>query len=141
MIATVFLLLYLGFSHHSIGWTMALLPLVIFFQLIAMVGVNFFLSSVSVYVRDLTNIVQVFSTIGLYIMPVFYPSAWMPEFLRPIHYLNPFSYLVWCYQDVMYFGRFEHWWAWCVFPALSLLMLVLGYRTFKTLRTMFANAL
>ena len=56
-------------------------------------------------------------------------------------YFNPFSYMVWCFQDAIYFGRFEHPSAWIVFPLLSALLLTLGYRAFRKLKPMFGNVL
>ena len=50
-------------------------------------------------------------------MPMFYLPEVVPAVCRPLLYVNPFSYLVWCYQDAVYFGRFEHPWAW---PVLAL---------------------
>jgi lipopolysaccharide transport system permease protein len=56
-------------------------------------------------------------------------------------YLNPFSYMIWCYQDALYFGRFEHPAAWVVFPLASLFTFALGYRVFRKLKTFFGNVL
>ena len=106
-----------------------------------MVGTCFILSSVGAYFRDLRDLVQIFSTAGLYIIPVFYLPVLVPEILRPLLYANPFSYMVWCYQDILYFGRFEHWWAWPVFAVSSLGVFYIGYRIFRTLRVMFGNVL
>jgi lipopolysaccharide transport system permease protein len=48
---------------------------------------------------------------------------------------------VWCYQDVIYFGRVEHPWAWLVWPVFSLAVFVIGYRLFRKLGMMFGNVL
>jgi lipopolysaccharide transport system permease protein len=42
---------------------------------------------------------------------------------------------------VLYFGRFEHWWAWFVFPVMSIFVFSMGYRIFKKSKTMFGNVL
>ena len=141
IIATVLLIGYVLVKHGSVGWTYLLLPLLFVFQLLAMIGVNFLLSSVSVYFRDMTDLVQVFSFVGLYLLPVFYLPEWVPDLLRPLLYVNPYSYVVWCYQDALVYGGFVHWWAWIMFPVLSGAVLYVGYRTFRKLRTTFANVL
>ncbi|MBT4867870.1 MAG: ABC transporter, partial [Planctomycetaceae bacterium] len=61
--------------------------------------------------------------------------------LRPLLYLNPFSYLAWCYQDVCYYGRFEHPWAWPVLAILSLSTFLIGSRVFRTLKQNFGSVL
>ncbi len=81
------------------------------------------------------------SFVGVFLMPVFYLPAAVPSIFRPIIYCNPFSYMVWCYQDACYFGRFEHPWAWGVFATLSLGTFYVGYLVFRRLKPMFGNVL
>ncbi len=141
MIAFAVLGTYVFATKQAVPASYAFLPLLFFIQLVGMVGVGFLLSAVSVYFRDLKEIVQVFGVIGAFFMPVFYLPDWVPSVLQPFLYLNPFSYFIWCYQDLLFFGRVEHWWAWVVAPVFSSALLYLGYRTFRTLKTMFANVL
>lgn len=141
VILFVGLIVYVLISYHSLLWTYLFLPLLMVCQALAMIGISYILSSVGVYFRDLKDFVQVFSVIGVYLMPAFYLPESVPELLRPLIYLNPFSYMIWCYQDALYFGRLEHWWAWIAFVGMSLGIFIIGYRTFKTLKTMFGNAL
>ena len=135
------LIVYVLLSFHSLPWSYALLPLLFLFQALAMVGVSYVVSSVSVYFRDLKDFVQVFSIIGIYLVPAFYLPQSVPSLVRPLLYLNPFSYLIWCYQDVLYFGRIDHWWAWVVLAAMSLGVFVTGYRVFRKLKGMFGDVL
>ncbi len=140
-VATLFLMGYVLIKYHYLPWTYSLLPILWFFQFLAMAGVGFFLASVGAYFRDLKDIVQVFSIACLYLIPVLFLPIWVPRWLHPVFYANPFSYMVWCYQDACYFGRFAHPWAWPVFIILSLVTFVLGYRTFYKLKVMFGNVL
>ena len=71
---------------------------------------------------------------------MYQPSS-VPAAIRPILYFNPFSYVIWCYQDACYFGRFEHPLAWVVFPLGGLIVFYLGYRIFRKLRVAFGSAL
>jgi lipopolysaccharide transport system permease protein len=135
------LVVYVLAVDHSIPFTYVLLPLLLLLQFLGTVGVCFILASVGAYFRDLKDLVQVFSFAGLYMIPIFYLPVQVPHVLRPLLYANPFSYMVWCYQDAVYFGRFEHWWAWPVFAASSLGAFYVGYRTFRKLKIMFGNVL
>lgn len=135
------LIVYVLIQHGKLPWTYALLPVLFFFQFLAMTGVAYLFSAVGAYFRDLKDFVQVFCIAGMYIMPMFYLPEWVPGALRPILYLNPFSYLIWCYQDVCYFGRLEHPWAWGVFLFLSVTVFYGGYRLFRRLKMMFGNVL
>lgn len=140
-IATLVLGGYVLVTHGSLPWTYALLPGLFALQVIAMIGVAYLLSSVAVYVRDLKDVVQVFGLVGLYIIPVFYLPSWAPKVFAPFLYANPFSYMIWCYQDALYFGRFEHPLAWLVFPATAAIGFFGGYAVFRRLRTRFGNLL
>jgi lipopolysaccharide transport system permease protein len=135
------LLLYIMGVHHVVPWTCVLLPVLILCQAMAMVGVSYILAAIGTYFRDVKDLVQVFNTVGLYLVPVLYLPAFVPEACRPLLYLNPFSYLIWCYQDAVYFGRFEHPWAWPISVLLSVGVFVIGYRLFRKLKVMFGNVL
>jgi len=141
LVATGVLVAYVLANHGSLPWTYALLPVLFGFQALAMVGVAYIFSAVSVYFRDLKDFVQVFCLAGMYVMPVFYLPSMVPGTFRPLLYFNPFSYMAWCYQDACYFGRWEHPWAWPVFFAGSLASFYLGYRVFRKLKICFGSVL
>ncbi len=141
---TIFLTLlaaYTLFTHHGLLWTYLLLPVVFLLQAMAMAGVSFILAAGGAYVRDVKDFVQIFGSVALFIQPILYMPQAIPAAVRPILYLNPLSYMVWCWQDVLYFGRFAHPWAWPVFAAGSLFVFVLGFRVFRRLKSYFGNVL
>jgi lipopolysaccharide transport system permease protein len=106
-----------------------------------MCGIAFLLGAISPFFRDIKDIVQVFSVIGVYLIPVVYLPDMVPAAVRPLLFLNPFSHLVWCYQDVCYFGQIAHPWSWAVLLAISGLSCVLSYRVFQKLKPYFGNVL
>ena len=141
VVATLFLISYVVIKFSFLPLTFLLLPLLFFFQILAMTGVCYLLSSVGAYFRDLKDIVQVFNIACFYAIPVLYLPGWMPKWFQTIFFLNPFSYMVWCYQDACFFGRFAHPWAWPIFFGLSLLTFYLGYKVFHKLKIMFGTVL
>jgi len=140
-VSTTVLIAYVLVVHGGLLSTYALLPILIFLQILAMLGVGYLLSAVGAYFRDMKDLIQLFCMAGVYLVPVVYLPGWAPSMFRPVLYLNPFSYPVWCYQDALYFGRFEHPWAWIVNGFLSIAIFVLGYRVFRKLRPGFGNTL
>jgi lipopolysaccharide transport system permease protein len=117
------------------------LPFVFIFQLLFLVGIAYIFSAIGAYFRDLKDFVQVFCISGIYLMPVFYIPASIPGLFRPLLYVNPFSYMIWCYQDVVYFGRIEHPVSWIVFIFMSVAFFYVGYKIFNKLKLMFGNVL
>lgn len=136
-----FLWIYNLIIGGVIYWTYLLLLPLAFLTLLAMVGLSMGLSAVAVFVRDVRDLIQLFTVVNIYIMPIIYLPNWVPGPLRPLLYLNPFSYMIWCYQDVLYFGRIEHPWAWVVFTITSLFFFAAGCRVFRKLKPYFGNAL
>jgi lipopolysaccharide transport system permease protein len=135
------LIIYVLIQQRTLPATYLLIPVLLFLQVIAMMGISYVLSAVGVYLRDTKDIIQVLTVVGVYLMPVFYLPEFVPPGFRGLLLLNPFSYMVWCFQDALYYGRFEHPWAWPVFAALSFGSLLLGYTVFRRLRPMFGNVL
>jgi lipopolysaccharide transport system permease protein len=140
-ISLLLLVAYVLYTHGSLHLTYALLPLLVLLQLLGMVGLAFILAPVGAYIRDVKDVVQLFASAGVYLLPVFYLPAWVPELFRPLIYLNPFSYIIWCYQDALYFGRFEHPWAWLVTICINTIIFWLGYRVFRKLKPALGNLL
>ena len=110
-------------------------------QLLAMMGLAYMFAAIGAYFRDIKDFVQMFGTAGVYLAPIVYLPEMVPTLFKPVLYLNPFSYVIWCYQDVIYFGRIEHPYAWIVFPMLSVTIFVVGYRLFRKLKIGFGNVL
>jgi len=139
VLGTALLLIYVVAAHHTWYVSWLLLPFLVFLQVLAMVGVAFVLSALTVVVRDVVEIVQMFSMIGVFVSPIVYRPEWVPAVFEPVLYANPFSYMVWCYQDVLYYGELTNPLAWAVFPALSIVTLVAGYRLFRFMKPYFGD--
>lgn len=141
MVSLFVLILHVIFSHGFLPWTYLLLPALICLQFMMMIGCAFILAPAGAYFRDLKDIVQLFTLVGAYLIPVFYLPSWVPALFKPLLYVNPFSYYIWCYQDLLYYGRFEHPWAWIVSLILSISTFAIGYRVFRRLKPFLGNAL
>jgi lipopolysaccharide transport system permease protein len=135
------LFFYIAIYQSTLWTTFMLVPILVILQIIMMIGIGFILAAIGVFFRDLKDMIQLFCLAGVYIMPVFYLPEWVPSQFKAIIYLNPFSYMIWCYQDAIYYGRFEHPIAWVIFPLISLLLFILGHRLFQKLKPMMGNSL
>ena len=137
----VLLAAYVLVAYGFVPATYLLLPVLMAVQGLFMIGIAYLVSAVSVYFRDIKDLVQVFAVAGVYLIPAFYLPESVPAVFRPVLYLNPVSHLIWCYQDILFFGRIEHWWAWAVMIPMSAACFYGGHRVFNKLRTMFGNVL
>ncbi len=141
VIGIVIIAAYTLLMTHALPLTYLLLPVALCLSLMLLTGLAFILAVGTPFLRDLKDIVSVLTVVGVYVVPAFYLPQWIPHLLRPLIYLNPFSYVIWVYQDILYYGRFEHPAAWCVFIVGSLLIFPIGYRIFRSLKPYVANVL
>ena len=121
--------------------SLLLLAVLIPMHLLMLWGLSLFLSAITPYFRDTVELVRVFLTVNIFLIPVMYLPEMVPPSLRFIVFANPFSHLVWCYQDVFYFGSIAHPFAWLVTAVFSALCLVLGSVVFGRLRNHIASVL
>jgi lipopolysaccharide transport system permease protein len=140
LVSLAVLLAYLlWLDAFSLMWL--LIPVLLVFQALAMIGTCYVLASVGAFVRDIKDIVMVFTIAGFYLIPALYAPGMVPKAFEGFFWINPFSHMVWCFQDALYFRQFAHPAAWLLFPTLSVVVFYLGFRVFRKLRPMFGNVL
>ena len=118
-----------------------LLPLVLCLHGMFTLGLMLALSVTTPFLRDIRELVTVYLAISMYFTPSVYLPDWVPRAIRPILYLNPFSYVVWVYQDVLFFGRISHGFAWIVFALMAIGAMVGGLFIFRKLKPYLGNVL
>lgn len=133
--------IYSFFIYSELPWTYVLLPILAIIHLMTALGIGWFLAALSVFFRDTKDLITLAISAMIYVLPVVYLPEWVPSLFQPIIYINPLSYLVWVYQDVLYFGRIEHPSAWLAAGAFAVLAFTCGYRFFRRLQPMFGSAL
>jgi len=116
-------------------------PIAIVLQFVFLLGFGLILSSLSVFLRDVKDIVQVISLAGVYLIPAFYLPSWVPPLFAPILVLNPFSHFIWCFQDAFFYVRIEHPASWISATLISFLTYALGRRLFDRLQPAFGSML
>jgi len=141
LVATVGLLVYIVAVHGFMRPFSLVLPGIFAIEVIGLIGLAYALSSLTVYFRDLKDIILVFTGIGMYLSPILFNEASIPRTFYIVMFLNPFSYIAWVYQDAVFYGRILHPWAWLVFTILNLAFLSLGFRLFRVLRPSFGDVL
>lgn len=139
--STLAFVAYSLLTSNSLPWTLVLLPALVLALVAHMVAACYLLSAVGVYFRDLKDIIAVFTTANLFMTPILFVPRVMPPVFDLVLHLNPFSYMVWAFQDALYFGRFQHPVAWLLFLGSAPIVLALGLRVFNRLKSSFGDAL
>jgi lipopolysaccharide transport system permease protein len=94
-------LLVLASFEGGVHWTLVLLPALVIFQLFFMSGIAWLLSSLSVFFRDIPNIVTVGLQVVFYMSPVFYRLNRVPSHYARLLRFNPMATLIDAYRAVL----------------------------------------
>ncbi len=132
---------YVLIKYHTIPLTYLYLPLLIGLQTVSIIGLGFLLSALSCFVKDFKDFIVLYTMVGIYFMPIVFIPKWVPTLFKPLLYANPYSYMIWCYQDVLYFGYMAHPIAWIVNIVFSFLLFGVGALVFNSLRPLFGDAI
>jgi lipopolysaccharide transport system permease protein len=126
---------------HTVQWTSIFLPVILIPYLVLLLGMVLLISALGVYLRDLGQAMGVIITLTLFLTPVFYPIAAVPERFRAYLYLNPLTFVVEQTREVMLFGHLPHWSMLAVYTLCSLIFCWFGLFVFQRARGGFADVL
>lgn len=115
------------------------LPGIIIIETVFILAITFFLSSMTVYFRDLEHIVGILLMAWTYLTPVIYPSEYVPSSVFYLFKLNPMFPVIEAYRDIMMFNRQPEIYGLLYVLMLSVLLLVIGYYVFDRLQRRFAE--
>lgn len=126
---------------HALPWTAALLPLVLMPLVLGTLGISWLLASLGVFLRDVSHVIGVLTTVLLFLSPVLYPVAALPPAYQPWLKLNPLTYIIEESRNILLFGHLPQWGSLFVAMAIGALMAAAGYWVFQKTRKGFADVL
>ena len=121
--------------------TIVSLPLVVIPLALYALGLSWLLASLGVYIRDVAQFISILMTALMFLSPVFYPIASLPEQYHLFMNINPLTFVIEQARDVMIFGRSINWMPWLSQLLLSFLVAWLGFAWFQKTRKGFADVL
>jgi len=122
-------------------WTALLLPLVLVPILLIALGTSWFLSSLGVYLEDVSQVVTVATTALLFLSPIFYSPDRIPEAFQGVYFLNPLAHLLEMSKDCLFQGLPPAWGRLAALTAGAFVFAWLGHRWFQRTRVGFADVL
>jgi len=139
LISFVVLLIFCALSGTVIHPEIILLPLILLPLLLMTVGVCWIIASLGVYLRDLSQITAMFSTVSLFLAPIFYPTEGLPPNFQPLLYVNPITLPVVQLRELLLFGKPLNWEHWAVSLICGFIIFHFGYEWFQKTRKGFAD--
>lgn len=115
------------------------LPLVLLPMVLMSLGASWLLASLGVFLRDIGQIIGVLTMVLMYVTPIFYPVAALPEDYQFLMSLNPLTASIEQVRNAMIFGTSLDWTGWLRQLALGAAVAWLGFAWFQKSRKGFAD--
>ncbi|MEM9602039.1 MAG: ABC transporter permease [Pseudomonadota bacterium] len=135
---TVLLVLH-AIVYQTAYPTVLFMPVVLLPFCVLAVGLAWLFASVTVFVRDLEQVMPLLTMVLLFLAPIFYPITAVPEGFRGWIMLNPLTFVVDQVRRVTLLGLPPDWSGLAVYSVIAVLIAWLGYRVFQSLRRGFAD--
>lgn len=126
---------------HDVPWTIVLLPVVLLPFIVGIMGISWFLASTGVFLRDVSQITGLVTTVLLFMSPVFYPLSALPEKYQMILLLNPLTFIIEQVRQVVVWGHLPDWQGLLVYTLCAWLVAWLGFAWFQKTRKGFADVI
>lgn len=136
----VFILGYI-YVYDVPPWYVVFLPITLLPLVLMALGVSYFISALSVYLRDAGQFVGILVSVLLFLSPIFYPIAAVPEFVRGLLVFNPLVFPLEASRDLIFDNEFPSVSEVSLYYGISLGVLWCGWAWFQYIRQGFADVL
>lgn len=126
-----------GYLH----WTVIFIPLVLLPLVILVLGLGWMLASLGVFLRDVGPTIGIVTTVLMFLSPVFYPIAVVPEKFHPWIMVNPLTFIIEQAREVLIFGHQPEWSGLTIYALAATAVAWAGYAWFQKTRKGFADVL
>lgn len=127
--------------QKELPWTLIFLPVVWVPLLLLTIGFTWIVSSLSVYLRDIGQVVSVGLVLLMFVSPILYPVSAIPESIEPYAFLNPLTPILVQARQVAVFGEMPSPVMWIAMMAVTWLFAWAGLIWFQKTRAGFADVL
>jgi len=135
------LMVFCLIAYGSMPWTVVLVPVVLLPIMLLALAACWLLSSLGVFLHDLRHAIPIVTTALLFLTPVFYPAAMIPQSMRFLLWLNPLAVPVEQMRMVTIFGEVPNWTQYAESVLLNASIAALCFVWFQRARRHFADVL
>lgn len=112
------------------------LPLLLF-----SLGIGWFLASLGVYLRDISQFTSILTTVLMFMSPIFYPISALPKAYQGMMLLNPMTTVIEQTRNLLMWGRAPDWTQLVIYTLVMLAIACSGFAWFQKTRKGFADVL
>lgn len=142
--AVISLLVWIGAYWLFYGFpylTVLYIPMIFFPLCLFILGISWMLASLGVYLRDVSQLVGLLTTVLMFLSPIFYPITVLPESYRIFLLFNPLTPVIEQSRKVLYWGESPDWILLGCYLVVMLGIACLGFAWFQKTRKGFADVL
>jgi lipopolysaccharide transport system permease protein len=135
------LLLFCFVAGLTVHIGVVFIPFILLPLFLMTLGLSWIFASLGVYLRDLSQIMGVITTVSLFLAPVFYPIEVLPPVYQSFLMWNPISLPVIQLREMMFSDTPFQWFEWVFSLSASIFTCFIGYWWFQKSRPGFADVL
>jgi lipopolysaccharide transport system permease protein len=141
LVSLLVLLIAFAIFNSYLQWTAVFIPLVLLPLVILSLGFAWMLASLGVFLRDVGQTIGLFTTVMMFLSPVFFPITALPEEYRPILMANPLTFIIEQAREVLIWGHVPDWAGLGIYTLAAIIVAWAGYAWFQKTRKGFADVL
>lgn len=140
-LVAVFILVF----RVPLGWTCLWVPVILFIELLFVLGAGMLCAALNVYFKDIRYIVESTLTVMFWLSPVFYSLQRVhdtfPRWLYAIYIMNPLAGCIDALRKTILYNADPDWFSMGTATAVSLVTLFLGFWVFGRMQRIFADCI
>ncbi len=134
-----FMLIITGYGINILA--VLFLPLIMLMEYILVLGLTFLTSAITVFFRDMQQILAALSLLLMYASPIIYTLDFVPMKYRIFYMLNPITRVLVAYRDILYYKQIPEFTNIILGFIESIFVFGIGVLVFKRLNKHFAEEL
>lgn len=124
---------------HSIDLTGLILIPILVLNIYLGVGIGFMLATIGVFFLDIERIWGIFTSVGLFLTPIFYSLDLLDPDKRAVILLNPMTHIITATRSVLIDNVLPEWKGLAYVFVIATVILLIGYNLFKKYEGFFAE--
>lgn len=138
-LSLVVLVTFVAIFGAGISWHLILVPGLTLIFIVHLIGMTWLVSALGVYIRDISYVAGFLSTALIFLSPVFFPKAAVPENFALAMDYNPLTFYIESFRQVIVLSQVPDLRSVLIAIAISIFSFVTGYWFFQKTRKGFAD--
>ena len=137
------LILVLGLMVAGIQPNISLLylPIILLPVVLFMLGVAWIVAGLSVYLRDIVQVLPPLMTMLMFLSPIFYSLSIVPDHLQQVVLMNPLTWHIESLRNLLMSDELPSLLSYCIWMAFALLLNWVGFKLFQKLKKGFSDVI